>query len=219
MSLSKFINYNKECPICGNKLSLYLQIISLGATTWKGELVGKEYIFEPHSKNLNENDFFTIPNLEDFEIKFNSTKSVKLLKTSPFHIFYICNEKGMEDNNYINVYESCYYRASPLFDYSSDTFDRFKILLNEDVNVINSEETFSITKIEDDSSLKIYTIINSEKEKDTKFIYYKVNDEELKNDNFIPKIHEKNFSYKKIDFSYENRDALYVKFDTWLLME
>lgn len=229
MILKDFIDYNNVCPLCGEPLSFYMQLISfdgnfcLKANKCDGNTIqfalmtiDKNKIFLEPKNNIKVSLLHPVI-LSDFKTHENISPFNSYTKVS---FFALCNSLGFKYDTSrafnakyeILLQKGCYYRRMPVADirrYDGETRFAFS-----DVYTINECESFSITRY-DKNIEKVYMCNINYKNNKTTMWHYTVNDS-VRKKSFRPKTFEKDYPLSKIDMS--DTDKLIKKFDSWILL-
>lgn len=202
---------NGICPLCNNKLNVYLHFHDLAL--FKAKEVNNDFIF-------TINDFVKYP--FDSEDKIIISKDFKidlLIKNainlnSEFNIFYICNESCIE-NKYgmITTYTDnvCYLAITSNYKIYHKN-DNYSIhYFYDDMNLPISSEIFSIENNKNNSNKKYILELNYTSNQT--IIWYYVGSYSMTNNVFT-----KTFSLlpKRPDFT--NKEKLLSRLDSWILM-
>lgn len=229
MKLNEFIRFNQRCPICDNDLTLYIQMkdsVCFRAIKQKQNI----YRFQPFkclNKSISESDFIDVYDYgNDFETKFSSSQMAAEAKRAQLYFFYLCNENGFEynaiNNDYsINIYSGCYYRSSPFLEFQKTNKKTWMLkTINPDHDsLINNEEILSFSQSNNDIE-KIYMLNLNSYDNKTVFMHYSVNEEQKKDEKYIPNVFEKEMPSLTVrpNFSISNRDKLLARFDSWIVV-
>jgi len=227
MNFNNFLDFNSKCPICGEHLTLYLQMID--SMCFKGITIfnakNKVYSFEPFKSE--DPDFAgSYIDIEfgdsKIDIRFSSQSLKQKALQKQIYLFYLCNDKGFIGKNwYIDLYRGCYYRCSPIFDLYMD--DKNVIITNHlsrtNSKIVNTNEAFSLSRKVNDVE-KIYMVNIDYENEETVLLYYTRTDKEAKDKKFRPKIFEKVLPKLNIrpNFDIQYRDKLFSRLDNWVLM-
>lgn len=231
-SLRNFFNFNKTCPICDKELELYLQLDD--SICFKAEKYDDGNIFTPFmckKVDLNE-EYIYVSNVGD-QISFSSYCLSNEVKSKQMYFFYLCNADGFEsrkrysysdldskEDYELNVYKSCYWRATPHLDLylDNDNWD-LKVTNPDNINIVNDNEIFCFKKKLVDVE-KVYILNLNSSENVTGFVSYSVTESQLKDFNFNPNLFDKSMPLLSIrpDFSINNRDKLINRFESWIIM-
>lgn len=240
MKLSKFIDFNSNCPLCDRPLSLYLQIVD--SVCFKGEKLNDsgKYKFTPFKCKDNELDdtFCIIGDHYDTDYKkiitqvsFSSNELKRKALENQAFMFFLCNPEGFKDNNdsftkkqdyEINMYYASYYRSTPFFDFIKDDNDKITPKFSDelyDKKIINSDESLSMTRIKDGIERVYMVNIDYEHDK-TVLWYYSVTEEQAKQKSYTPNIFEKSLPSlkRRPKFDKEHIDKFIDRLDNWILM-
>lgn len=230
MNLCQFLNFNKDCPVCGEPLTLYAGIFD--GPLWKAFRPSKEvYHFEQFKvKNteFGKDDFFWLTNSNGiFDIDFSSAKLYQNSKSWRFLFFYMCNEAGFEDaprDNYaINPCTACYYRSSPFLEFKQNEDKNWRLTTLTGVDPIDGEvkdEIFAFPVPQPGGGEKMYVLNMDYENKSTILRYYIITKEEKADEDFDPKMLKLNLPLPggRPNFDMANRAALISRFDSWILM-
>ncbi|MFA6609034.1 MAG: hypothetical protein WCT07_03970 [Candidatus Paceibacterota bacterium] len=233
MNFDKFLNFNSRCPICGEPLTLYFQL--LDSICFRGiPILGssnRSYRFEQFKCIESEfnGEYIDIDFMESgTTVRFSSDKMKdKCLEHQSF-FFFLCNEDGFKEKSgyssqyyEIYLYYGCYHRASVVLNVSKTESGDFiiKPTLKKSSKLINSDESFCLKRKIDDLE-KIYILSISYEEKNTMLWYYTCNDEQAKDEKYTPNIFEKKLPLlkRRPNFDLEDRDKLFSRLDNWILM-
>lgn len=229
IDLAAFINYNSHCPICGEKLTLYAQVMN--SACFVGKQVSPQHIkFVPHLLTEKLGAGTHSLDLVNGHWKINSeclafTSNAKA-RVDYLYLFFLCNPAGfkLNSNNHdyeINLYKGCYNRSTPLLKFERTRKNKHKkrLVYSDQTTSLHCREDFSFKKFHD-ATEKVYMLSLQEQHKQTVLWYYSVTDEQKKSPGFKPSVFEKAMPplNKRPDFSIENRDKLLERFDSWILM-
>ena len=222
--MKDFFDFNKVCPVCNNKLTLYFH--------YENYLDNKLFIFSNKDNDIlnfipdeigikqlsmfnstsNEEEYFSIL-CHNNKIEIISDANIfienKNVKTSAY-FYYLCDRKAIHfENNFYNyeidVYKSCYYRSSPYL-----TFKKSNSNFEYTNNLLNRKEVFTIKY-----DHKVYILAMDYEIKETILWYYHDN---INDDNDV-ELFEKKLSLCTLpSFDKENRAKLIEKLNTWILL-
>lgn len=220
--IKDFLHFNSMCPICGNKLTLFMQVID--SVLLKATQLDKEYIFYPYKyKNSFDESEDTVSLYEidnSIEINFATTKLNVNINDNGFFLFYLCNENSFEDigNSTYELlsYDACYYRSSPML-ISNPNNNTLEYINANEMNFPNINEHFVVKKVLSDRE-SIYFISMIYLEDKTCMKYYHVLNKDLNNESFYPNIFEKDLPLLPNKLPFDDRDKLIDKLDSWILM-
>jgi len=221
MSINDFINFNNTCPICNNKLTLYMQIDSFAC--FKGKFVNGNYYFTQfyYKDDRIAEDDKIIMSLHDSKFRIVSSKSIReILENNIFFLFYLCNDKGFvkEVGDYhISLYQGCYHRSSPDLKLENNIVT----LCNEKITEQNANESFNIVSMDHDENIEeVFGLSMNYAENLTDFYFYSSSREERDKDDFEPKIFEKHMPLlpTRPSFSLEGKERLIQKMKSWIFM-
>src|SRR6185436_509156 len=241
--MQDFLLSNKVCPICQNPLTLFMKWSShdlvinklfKGYETKDNTYQFKEYIA---AAPIAENNFHSSDEMlrnvkvlmilkfinNECNFQFNSLIAEKMAKEQEeLFFYYICNPAGIKPDNMINIYEACYYRATPLMKFIEGDSSLLKIKqLDEKYNVINSLETFTIKDETTDSELKkIYIVYLNYLDEKLSFYYYTATAEQEASEHYNPNIFVGEIPIPKngLNLDLNARDKLISRMDSWILM-
>lgn len=231
-NLHNFLAFNEACPVCGNPLTLYLQW--LDSVCFKAEKRGPgRYHFEQFKCTelaIADQYIDLLSRIQHTETRFSSNRIAEAAKTHQMYFFFLCNQDGIKttrsftntkDDYEINIYKSCYWRSTPLMEYKKQDDQRWQLeTVNPDeASLVNADEVFSFKKTVGDEE-KVYTLQLGYGEDKTGFMFYSVNEEQKKDNNFEPNIFDKTMPLMgtRPDFSLEHREKLIDRFDSWILV-
>ena len=211
MNLHDFLDFNHNCPLCGNKLTLYLN--TNDGLIRKAVEQDNKYVFHDqytdfilYKKKLNIK----------FHTVYDETNHFK--SSSQFFFFFICNEKCVEQDPYTTKYNvdlslGCYYRASQWFKLNKKTI----VLEHQYLDCVNSYEIFTFNTFQDNGGCKRYILSMNYEESFTHLDYTHIS--ELRNDPMSYPIFSKTLPLLKQlpDLHISKRQQLINKFDTWIL--
>ncbi len=230
--IRKFIDYNKQCPMCGTDLHMYM--------AWKNRILFKgekvddySYHFDvsltdKQSEQFKDNHCYLSATEDGFVTEFSSGAIKEEAKRHPIYFMTLCNPKGIKHVEYsafqISLYSACYYRSTPFYEFKRDDLPESKswsldITMPEHKDMINKDECWSFIDKSEDSE-KVY-MINLENElKQTEVWYYQATYEEMKVKGFKPKLFQKTLPLLKSrpDLSPEGLKKLVDRFDAWIIM-
>ncbi len=102
MRFNKFLDFNKSCPICGESLTLYLQL--LDSMCFRGiPILGsssRSYRFEQFKCiNSEFNDEYIDMDFTETgtEIIFSSDKLKNKVLENQMYLFFLCNDNGFKE--------------------------------------------------------------------------------------------------------------------------
>lgn len=211
--LKEFIDFNSHCPICNNKLSLYLRLqdSDLFELTLKNDSLGKYYCQKvEHGKRSNYESFYINDNLDKYQT-FYKIDSFNDLFYGDTKFIMLCNAGAIEkispskwnwSDSYINIFKTCYYRES--FWYQSDKLNYDIKLIDPDHN--NYDNIFVIQENFIYNNNKIY---NMEFNYLANEIYVSIKNDDNKKYHTLPMIE------KRLDFS--DKEKIITKIESLLL--
>ena len=230
MNLCDFLHFNHDCPVCGEPLTLYMQILE--GALWKARRPYRDiYHFEQFKckdDELKKDDFFWITDQEEsFELDFSSAKAYQKSKTWTMFFFFMCNEDGIEDTPHegygINPYTACYYRSTPFLGFKQNDNKDWRLTLADQLDpIIGSvrDEIFVFKANQNNGNEKVYVLNTDYEVKNTILRYYTVSPDERKDKEFDPKIFKKDLPLLNVrpNFDLANRSQLIGRFDSWILL-
>lgn len=233
MNLSKFLNFNHNCPVCEEPLTLYMQWID--SVCFKANLVGENYYEFIPFKGTNKDKITDDCWMDKIMVKDNgqvsnttiAASSGKLsgeLKKNQIYFFYLCNPAGFKDKSWgdyeINLFKGCYYRSTPLVQYKEMYGIETLETINPDhANIINKDEAFSF-KYKTKELDRVYMLNLDYESQDTVLWHYTATPEERKQPGFKPNLFEKHLPLLKVrpKLELEEREKLMDRFDGWIIM-
>lgn len=229
MNLSKFIDFNKSCPVCDKPLSLFLQFHD--SILWKAEVpVEGKYEFRPfiEKKVKAESDKNLFVSFDN-DVKFETSSEILVdAKKHSMHFFYLCTESGIKvrdaesDDYEIELYEGCYFRSSIDIDFKREPNNQWNLhpVVGDIGEPINQEESFSFKKNHEPDIEKVYLLSIKTLENATDFWFYETNESERVSESYEPKVFEKKMpllkTRPKLDAA--GRDKLISRMDSWILI-
>lgn len=230
MNLCNFLHFNQSCPVCGEPLTLYAQV--LDGPLWKSVKVGSgTYHFRQlkcKNKDFGDDDFFWVTDNQDgFDIDFSTAKIYQNSKTWTLFFFFMCNETGIEDaprESYgINPCTACYYRSSPFLEFKQNEDKNWRLIRasgTDSVEGDNRDEIFSFCNRQDNGGEKMYVLNLDYESKQTSLRYYSATEAERADRDFDPKILKIDLPILNVrpNFDLLQRDKLIDRFDSWILM-
>lgn len=231
-NLCKFLHFNETCPVCGEPLSLYMQLSD--STLWRTLptlLSGpNEYRFEQFKlidKDLSsEEDYISLIDGGDtFGLKSGSSKVYQKAKLWNLFFFAMCNEDAIEDKSngdyIINPYTACYFRSSSMMEMKKNNNKEWRL---EEINVERPDmfirDEIFIFKVSQEDVEKVYILNINYEDQNTSFQYYSTTEEQRKLENFDPKTFKKELPLlpARPNFEMDQRDKLINRFDSWILL-
>jgi hypothetical protein len=230
MNLCEFLHFNQECPVCGEPLTLYAQV--LDGPLWKAKRPTIDvYHFEQlkcKDEELKTDDFFWITEQSNtFDVDFSSSKVYQKSKTWTMFFFFMCNQDGIEDTpreGYgINPYIACYYRSTPFMDFKQNPDHNWRLVRADEFDAIEGsirDEIFVFKANQNNGNEKVYVFNTDYESKSTILRYYTVSPDDRKNKEFDPKVFKKELPLLNVrpNFNIEQREHLISRFDSWILM-
>jgi hypothetical protein len=230
MNICEFLHYNDNCPVCGNKLTLYMYVEEKGL--WKAtEISPGVHRFQQFAAKKDTQygaeDFMTLFDLGAVhDTRFNSSKLGKDSKTWGLYFFKICGNQGITDNQFdfdINWYDACYHRSSPWYEFKHHPNDQKKwqleIVNPDHQTLMNRDESFAFKKMDVDGNETVYLLSLDHENKKTKFYRYITTPDERALADFEPKdfaLENLPLIKYKLDLEPSHRDKLLEKFETWV---
>lgn len=191
---NKFIDSNNICPICNNKLSLYISFED-NLAKYKDDrfYLTNKYVYSELNHNLYEYN-------ENFYLKISPTIEHNFpFQEKELYFFYICNVEGIQmsfpDEFEVNAYKACYYKSSDVFELKQNS-----LLPRNNFPILMRDESFSLKE----QDFSYFLNLNYEESKMTYWSYNNLNQ-----NNFI----EKEFNIPN-NFSF-NKDNILKKFKLW----
>jgi hypothetical protein len=202
---------------------------------WKAEQPKKgEYQFHQFlmkQEGLCPDDYMTM-SIDDGPLMAPRSECPKLIQDSKawqFFFFKACGTEAFEDNKTdydINVYDICYYRSSPFYEFVRSSVDGefwgLRAFSEIREGLTNRDETFVFKTMNEEELEKVYILNLDHESENTKLWYYTTTPEQReKQEAFEPKFFEKTdlpLLRSPPNLSSENRDKLVAKLDTWILM-
>lgn len=233
MKAFDFIKDNCNCPVCDKPLTLFLQIID--ETLFKVDLNKKDdkITFVPfrNVKDKRPDDVIDIALTEDngIDLSTSSRHLQEILDKSQFFFYYLCEVDAFspKDNTdcSISMYHSCYYKSSTYMSINKKVIDdevvRIIDVVDQDhKDIVNATEQFSFKNTTNPELEKVYLVSLDFEDKKTSFWHYAFTKEQEADENFEPKLLEKVLPTmpSKLKLDFDNRENLYSKFESWILM-
>lgn len=230
MSLPDFLHFNRDCPICGEPLDLYMQWEY--STLWKAHQNAPDtYTFTPFKlisdKIKKEDTIIICEAYNSIETYFSTPALAEIFKAKEAYFFYLCNEAGFADRGEpatdyeINLYRGCYFRSSVTFKMKQHSKKNWKLeeSKEEQASLINKAESFSFKNITEELE-KIYMLNLDSVDNLTKLWHYSATPEQRKDENYEPKLFEKEMPLLTVrpKFDLEHREKLLDRFESWIIM-
>lgn len=221
MTIKQFIDYNSYCPVCNNKLSLFIQFTNIGAYHYQCTINNEMLFIKYKEKPFNDGNISLIID-DELKIKTYNIKDSIVLRQNDFFLFYLCDLNSFEISNTtdynISPEKACYYRSSNFVGNTQITKekDTYKVepIIKTDPS-INRFEIFSIIDRTDEAE-NIY-MINIKDSKTSLFAHYQIPTSEQHNEDYMPNVFEKKYDgVIKLDLSDKNK--LINKFQSWITM-
>jgi hypothetical protein len=118
---------------------------------------------------------------------------------------------------HIGLYQGCYHRRSPDLKLENNIVEFCDSLVTKE----NSDESFSIVTMDDDKNIeKVFALTLSNETDSTIFYFYSCSKEERMQENFEPKVFEKNMPLlpTRPSFTSEGKERLIQKMESWIMM-
>jgi hypothetical protein len=233
MNLTQFLHFNHDCPVCGEPLTLYAQILdgSLWAATKESPSI---YRFKqmPYtaSTELSPDDFFWIDDnadSTDFQMTFSSPKIYQKSKIWNFYLFFLCNKNSIEESVHegygINPYNSCYYRSSSFCEFKKGEDDVWRIApvgISQSTESDLSTEVFTFITQLNTGQEKVFVLDLDYENKNTVLRSFTVTPEEKAQADFEPLYFKKELPLLSVrpDLTIENRERLTDRLNSWILL-
>lgn len=230
--LDRFLNFNSKCPVCDNKLTLFMQVHKPHSTLWKGYKVDNSYLFEqykfPESKyEGSQIELFKRNSSYHFHmLAGDGVTALNDWHAWQMYFYFICNEHGIQDD-YGNktetiLYDACYQRSSPdlQFTLNPESYKwELDYIFPHEIDIVNRDEHFAFKRKQGNLE-KVYFLNLDHEQSKTILYYYVTTEEQRAMDNFDPSIFdiELDFVMDRPDLAIANRELLYNKFDSWIVM-
>lgn len=232
MSVSDFLNFNDNCPVCGKQLTLYMHVAN--SALWKAEQPEKG-VWQFHQFLMKQeawlSEDYLIMSVHDGDLAAPRAEHSPLAqdsKTWQLFFFKACNTEVFEDNKNdydINLYDVCYYRSSPFYEFLKSPVrgESWQLQAMSEIRegLTNRDETFVFKTMNEKELEKVYVLNLDHESEHTKLWYYTTTPEQRASRQFEPVHFEKTdlpLLRKRPDFSQENREKLISRFDSWILM-
>lgn len=240
MKLCEFLHFNQHCPICGDKLTLFMQWFTrTNSVCFKGVLVDQDlYRFMPYvggHAEKNEPNFWEEGMLlkddgDSFETSIINSRLMQEAKKYQIYFFYLCNPQGIDTKNKawgdydISMYKGCYYRSTVEMEFRREDDQESKnwslqVINPDSRDIVNKEESFAI-KSRNDKLEKVYLVNLDTESKATTLWHYTVDEEQRNIKDWEPNLFRKDIPLlrSRPDLSEENREKLISRFDSWIIM-
>lgn len=239
MNLCDFLHFNTRCPICNNPLTLYMQW--LDSICFKATKTNEyTYRFDPFKcikdKEL-ENEYMILEDHgTDFITNMSSNKLFNECKKYQVYFFFLCNSDGFKDSGFyknsddyqIVPYKGCYFRFNPYMELRKKDFPSvnpvctkwvLETTQEDNISLINYAENICIKSLVGDME-KVYTLSLNYGDKTTTLWYYSITEEQIKEENYSPRIFEKELPLlgNRPNFDLEHREQLIDRFNSWIIM-
>lgn len=231
MNLTQFLHFNEQCPVCGEPLQLFAQVVN--GPLWKAKRPAPGILhfdqYQCKTDSLEEDDFFWLEEHSDaLTIDFSTPKGYRASKTWSLFFFYLCNVDSIEDitkTNYgINPYVACYYRTTPFLEFKKDeATQEWQLAPQSNLSPIEGnirDEIFILKSVMQNNDEKVYVLSLDYEVKNTTLRYYQVTPEDRKNKYFDPSIFKKDLPLLSVrpNFELTSRDQLISRLDSWILL-
>lgn len=228
MSISKFLSFNKSCPVCSEPLTLFMQ--QHGSTLWRAKATGvvNTYTFTPFKFPKDKVDDFTLISDKDSAILTSSASIMAEAKKLTMHFFYLCNEGGIDitsESSYdyeINLYKGCYYRSSADMEFKKNDDKQWNMseVREDGKDIVSQEESFSFKKNLEPDLERVYMLSIKTLEGCTDLWFYETSAEQRAQESYEPKLFEKKMPLLKTrpKFDIKDRDKLLSRLDSWILI-
>lgn len=231
MKLKEFIDYNHICPICNNKLTLFMQwscytkLYSnrlFKSVFMEDKLMFDQYDYSNSFKSNPPNPTICF-DFNDHGFLFNSDEAEKVaLLQEEVYLYYLCQPNGVKgsyDDYEINLYNGCYYRSTQSSIFKKDKDYLFLSPKDNGLSIINRDENYAIKHKINDLE-KIYLLSLNNIDNKTLFWQYSVTDEQMKDEKYQPTVFEKELPLIKCpDLSSDDYKMKFInKMDSWILM-
>lgn len=215
--MKDFINHNSHCPLCGNKLTLYM--VWGDQCLFRGEESPQKNTIDFYGNHFGDNDAETYQDQKvtlhygnDAPVfSFSSSKLKHESRRFDIHFIYICNEAAIQKESFgaFEIYGvlACYYRSSGFFEMRK-TNDKWRMCSKSENDYLNRHEFFSMT--EKGESEKVYILDWNYEKLDTTFHYCTDKTDKVFTKT-VPLM-------KSLDFSLDNRSNIIEKLDNWILL-
>lgn len=216
--MKNFINYNSDCPLCGNKLTVYMswydQCLFRGERAPQRNAIdfyGNHY--DESRKETYQDQRITLHYGNDTPVfSFSSSILKNEARTATIHFFYVCNEGAIDRRKYgefeIDGVDVCYYRSSGFMEMTKVN-DKWKMTVKDkESNYINRHESYTL--IGNDEFKKAY-ILDCNFEKQNTTFHYCTEKSDKVFTQVVPLM-------KLADFSLEFRQNLINRLDNWILL-
>lgn len=229
MNLCEFLHFNQDCPVCGEPLTLYMQV--LDGTLWKSERANSsQYIFEQlklKDEKFKDDYIVLMDHQDDFKIEFSSPSLIQDSKRWNMLFFFICNQDAINDPKRatyeIEAYIACYYRSSPILEFKKNEDNVWRLGLVDEPNApegIIRDEVLIFKVNQDNGNEKVYMLSVDYQLKNTTLRHYVIPKDERNNIYFDPNVFEMELPLMNIrpNFNLDQREQLISRFDSWIIM-
>lgn len=233
MTLLQFVDFNQNCPLCNEPLTLYMQWVN--SICFRASLIEKNHyrfdLFACFNKDIEDSElldnymnlmFYDNPQ-QSGSFNFSSAKLFNLSKKHHIYFFYMCNSQGFKitqaNRDYqILLYKACYYRSSIFMELKElEKHWRMLPLTKEFENVVNKNETFTFKSRSSDLE-KVYILNLDNEEKETTLWYYTITEEQRKNNGPHSNVFEKKLPLLSKRPNFKNKQAMIDRLDSWIIM-
>lgn len=231
MKLFDFITSDRRCPVCDNPLTLCLQLtddtLFLGSQNNDGQ-----FLFQPfrNIKNKREDDTVLLTvGVDDIDLAMSSNHISELFGKSKFFFYYVCNLNGFSSTDKTDAalshYDACYYKSSPIMTIAKEVTSEDTIIWKikpekeTSVDLVIASEQYAFKKKNQELE-KVYLVSLDFEDKKTLFWHYAFTPEQEAMADYEPKLFEKTYPLPAHGFKMEmeNRENLFSKFESWILM-
>jgi len=159
----------------------------------------------------------------NYVASFNTLSAAKMAKEqNSVYFYYLCNPRAINDLGYdhqIDIYYGCYYRSTPLIQLGEDKSKPQQLLVKyiQDNGIINRDEYYVVKNKTGDLE-KVYLIVLDNEEKKTVFHHYTVTDVEAAQENFEPKLLEREMPLLNTRINFEDKEKLINRLESWVIM-
>lgn len=235
MNLAEFLDFNQDCPVCGEPLTLYAQISD--GPLWKARKPTPSVYhfdqFKGANPDFTRDDFFwvtkgnTMTSNTGFDIDFSSSRIYQNSKTWEFFFFFMCSDSGIEDaprENYaINPCTACYYRSSPFLEFQEKEEGHWRLSHARGTDPIPGGTRDEILAFRVDTlsgGEKMYLLNIDHEANNMTMQYYNVSEKEKYDTEFEPNFLQLKLPIPKVrpNFDLTQRERLISRFDSWILM-
>src|SRR5271170_1955022 len=178
-SVSNFLNFNDNCPVCGKELTLYMHVAKSALWTaeqpekgvWQfHQFLVKQAIWSPEA--------YLTMSVHDGELAAPRTEDSRLAQDSQtwqLYFFKACNAEAFEDNKNdydINLYDVCYYRSSPFYEFLKPPVPgepwQLEVVSETREGLTNRDETFVFKTMNEEELERVYALNLDHESENTK---------------------------------------------------